>query len=292
MTVAVAVATPVPPHHRVPPPPPPRILAQTAAAPPSNALIKYVNELLARYCPGKCIKNAHLYERALTHRSAAAGRHNPRTAGVRSNERLEYLGDAVLYLAVAAYLHQRYPDEDEGFLTRVRTKLVKGSTLADLCARGTRLGELLRLRNSRCHGAHCATGATAHVKGKAANAHVSAAALEDVLEAFLGAVFEDHGFDVARAWLVGFLEDNVDFAQLVAHQDNPKDVLNRHYRATYGCVPAYEEVGTSAADGQLWVRVRGRDGGVIATGAGTDRKKADEAAARAALDYLHVTAPR
>lgn len=239
----------------------------------------YVAELLERYAPGALVRDFQLYKRALTHRSAAGAPDHttvhlkqPRVVKrVGSNERLEYLGDAVLYLTVASYLHTRYPDADEGFLTRVRTKLIQGSTLADLCARGTRLGSLLKFgQGGRAGGARGATTAQ----------------LEDAMEAFIGAVFEDQGFDVARTWLIAFLEDNIDFAQLVEVQDTPKEVLNRFFLNTQRHTPTYEEL-PSVGD-VLHVRIRTVDGAVVATGQGNTLKRAQDAAARKALDNLAI----
>jgi ribonuclease-3 len=224
----------------------------------NTAVRCYAQELLSKYAPGTQVRDPTLYDRALTHRSANRS---------ECNEQLEYLGDAVLYLAVASYLHTRYPTAREDLLSRVRSNLIRGSTLADLCSRGTRLGTLLRLRKLDTNGP-------------------TKSALEDVMEAFLGAVFKDQGFEVAQAWLVGFLEDHVDFAQLIAHQDNPKDVLNRHCKASYGIVPVYEEL-DGQHTGPVIVRIWDRaDGNILATGRGVDRKRAEQTAARHALQFM------
>ncbi len=232
----------------------------------------YVNELLGQYTDGLQVRDRSLYVRALTHRSAHGAPPPPLAAARAShsnNERLEFLGDAVLYLALTAYLHQRYPMADEGMLTKIRTKLVAGRMLADLCKRHTQLGNLL-----------ITSGRTAMA---------SAAAHEDAFEAWLGAIHEDQGYEAARRWLIGFLEDHVDFAQLVAHRDNPKDVLNRRLRVEHGVAPTYEQLpAVLAHDGTTvhHVRIRSRDGSVLATGSGPDPQRAETSAARRALQTL------
>lgn len=252
--------------------------------PPASAPSReYAQELLAQYVPGAVARDPALYERALTHRTKRAA---VRARG--SGERLEFPGDAVLYLAVAAYLHTRYPDADEGFLTRLRSRLVRGRMLTALCARVTLLGQHLGLPQD-----------------------ASLDALEDALEAFVGAVHEDQGYEVARTWVVAFLEENVDFAQLVEAQDSAKDVLARHCREAMGTPPAFELLpppactapelrerlsqSSSSKSSQPSVRVRARvraglNGRVLATGTGPTRAAAEDAFARNALKDLGVPA--
>ena len=248
-----------------------------------------VDGLLTKHAPGIVARDLRLYQRAVTHRSAAA-------AGDSSYERLEFLGDAVLNLVVASYLFERYPKEDEGFMTRMRTKLINGVTLAHLCKTCTRLGDVVQMKESRGS------------RGKA----IPDAVMEDVFEAFLGAIFLDHGFDVARAWLVSFFEANVDFAQLVARQNNPKDVLNRHFVSNFGSLPRFEEVpprssaaaptGTGGDSGGMSNKKKSRPqsgstalirdarGVVVATGTGKTLREAEYDAARRALAYYGVPA--
>ena len=232
-----------------------------------------VDSLLCKYAPGTQIDDLEVFRRAMTHRSFDAK---------SSYERLEFLGDAVLNLIVAAYLYRRYPGENEGFMTRMRTKLVNGAMLADLCTRCTKLGTFA-LVNS-----------VAKVEGKAEALNKPVkhggrdAIMEDVFEAFLGAIFIDRGFEVAQKWLVCFLEANVDFAQLVAHQNNPKDVLNKYFMWQHGTLPRFEEAGSGGSTGVVTARIRDRLGTVIATGTGANRKTAENAAARNALTYYDV----
>jgi ribonuclease-3 len=241
-----------------------------------------VEVLLDRHLPPTPVapKSLAIYQRALVHRSYVCRGESKRA---RSNadcplgvlpiqegsyDRLEFLGDAVLSLTTAAYLFERYPGEDEGFLSRMRTKLVNGRTLADLCRRHTTL--------------------PAHVAA-AGDYDADPSVLEDVLEAFLGALFVDRGFEAARSWLVGFFEANVDFAELVANQDSAKAVLNRHCQQHLGFVPEIQQL-TDGPEGAV-VRLVSPTGAVIATGSGATRGDAEEDAVRKALAYYRSSSP-
>lgn len=236
-----------------------------------------IDALLAAYAgAGVACRDPGLYLKALTHRSYCTRKNESFLSGNTlcppgcvplqrdSNERLEFLGDAVLYLVTSAYLLERYPGCDEGFLTRMRTKLVCGSMLAGLC------------RASGLHRFIIMSQQTEDAQGRGARA-----VLEDAYEAFLGALYLDAGYDAAHRWLVGFLEAHVDFAQLVNSQNNPKDVLNRYMQRNLGALPTFEE-GEGAA---VVVRHRGT---VVASGAGPTRREAEDDAARKALAYFNV----
>jgi ribonuclease-3 len=119
---------------------------------------------------GYAFRRPELLNQALTHRSFGAG----------NNERLEFVGDAVLNCAIAAILYRRFPDIPEGELSRVRASLVNGETLA-------RLGALLDL------GSAIRLGEGEQRSGGAARPSI----LADTLEALFGAIFLDAGFDVA-----------------------------------------------------------------------------------------------
>ena len=267
-----------------------------------------VKAILRRYVPEAAaaqisVADVEPFRRAVTHRSYDK---------VASYERLEFLGDSVLALVVTAYLYRRYPAESEGFMTRMRSKLVNGAMLADLCSRGTQLKDFVRRRSASSSsdsedgpderrqqppkkgGGGGGGGGGGHRRAHHAQqqhpSRVYDPVMEDVFEAFVGAIFTELGYDVAETWLVGFLEDHVDFAQLVAHQNNPKDVLNQYFAKTHGALPRFEgaEPTAGAPQGTVAARIRDRHGTVIATGTGANRKDAENAAARDALAYLDV----
>lgn len=225
-----------------PPPPPPLLSARELAR-------------LLRVKTPPSAKRLEAYRRAFVHASCGAA---------ESNERLEFLGDAVLDLVVAEYLFERYPCEDEGFLTQMRSSLVNGKMLA-------RLGRLLGLEQLV-------------VLSRAAEpSRHSDGIVEDAFEAFVGAMFLDRGIKGAKEWFVALIEENLDFAQLMAH--NEKDMLTRLYRERFGRDIAF--VASKSARNQYHVRMFERDSderrGFIAEGFGATRRDAITDAARRGL---------
>ena len=120
---------------------------------------------------GYAFRDAGLLVLALTHRSR----------GARNNERLEFLGDAILSMVIADALYERYPQLTEGELTRMRASLVKQETLAEL-AREIGLGEALALGGGECK----------------SGGYERDSILSDALEAIIGAAFKDGDFEAAR----------------------------------------------------------------------------------------------
>jgi len=210
-------------------------------------------------------------------------------------ERLEYMGDAILGAVIASYLYRRYPHEDEGFMTRMRTHLVNGKTLAWLCSRGTSLSAHIAVSSvvedqMTKYVGEISTAAPTAKTTKRPPRNLPIRILEDVFEAFLGAMFLHRGFDAVSRWLVACLEANVDFAELTSRHDTPRAVLNRHCHQRWGFVPDLMsvEVGTS---GLVHVsRVTNpQTNQVIASGSGASRKEADTDAIGKALVYYDLT---
>ncbi len=148
--------------------------------------------------------NVSLYEQALTHSSAnVVGQY-----GIRiDNERLEYLGDAVLDLVVAEILFKKYPLKDEGFLTEMRSRVVNTQFL-DVVTRKIGLNQYL----------------TADDKNRnqiIQNRNVNA----DMLEALIGAVYLDHGFKGASRFIQELVKEHVDFEKLLETESNFKSRL-------------------------------------------------------------------
>jgi len=129
---------------------------------------------------------------------------------LESNERLEFLGDAVLNLIVAGYLFKKYPDKDEGFLTRIRTKLVSGKNCAHL-AKKLGLGDYMLLSNH-----------VISINGKNNNR-----ILEDTMEAFIGALYLDLGFELSGKFVLNLIEKYVDM-DTIKTDTNYKDILLRY----------------------------------------------------------------
>ncbi|MFQ5634538.1 MAG: ribonuclease III [Gammaproteobacteria bacterium] len=202
-----------------------------------------------------------LLTQALTHRSASA----------TNNERLEFLGDAALGLTVSSAIYDARPDADEGAMSRYRASLVRGETLAGI-ARDIGLGSRLRMGS----GEHRAGG------------HQRASALANALEALFGAIFIDGGYGAARRAVLHVFGERL--AQLPADGDlkDPKTRLQELLQARQLPLPHYSLASTSGADHERSFEARCRIDALDVTtaGHGTTRRKAEQAAAAAALGQL------
>jgi ribonuclease-3 len=163
---------------------------------------------------GMKVKNVSYYQRALVHKSIykAVKRYrgeNLQEYLLQHNERLEFLGDSVLSLIVANFLYHKYPDRDEGFLTRIKTKLVNGTQLAKL-AKQINLGNHILMSNH-----------VQNIKGRD-----SQKILEDAFEALLAAIFNDLGFDAVNSFVLNIIE-TLDFNEILV-EDNYKDLLLKY----------------------------------------------------------------
>lgn len=210
--------------------------------------------------------DADLLVVALTHRSFAY-----ENGGLPTNERLEFLGDAVLNLGIAAELYARYPALREGQLHRLRVSLVRGETLADI-GRELGLGAVLRL------------GAGEASSGGRERDSI----LADAVEALLGAICLDAGTDAAlgvvRRWYAARLAG---LEPGISHKD-PKTELQEYLQARRAPLPRYELAATSGAPGQQHFRVLCHVRGLavpVEAQAGTKRA-AEQRAARTALARL------
>lgn len=148
-------------------------------------------------------KNIYIYELAFRHKSVAA---EVKTGFRDSYERLEFLGDAILGAVVAEYLFKKYPFKSEGFLTDLRSKIVCGKFLSRI-AQKLGLDKLINIQNTP-------------------NANVVVSALSDVIEAVIGAIFIDKGFEFTRKIIVERIIDiHVDVEALVETETNFKSRL-------------------------------------------------------------------
>ena len=243
---------------RRPAPPPAPLPAE-----PSPSVSRAAIEALV----GHAVGDLALYERALRHRSVLRGLAG---AHLQSNERLEFLGDAVLGLAVAEALHRQFPDRDEGFLTRTRAKLVNGATLASF-AEGVGLPGLVLLSDNMN------TEAGRH----------NPTILADAFEAVLGALYLDLGFDAARAFVLRVLQEQVDVAEVAEQRSNYKSLLLEYVQARGWAQPQYvvvQEDGPSH-DRVFTIEVQ-VEGVAHGQGVANSKKKAEQQAAREALQQL------
>lgn len=185
-----------------------------------------------------------------------------------SNERLEFLGDSVVGLVIASYLFERYPDQNEGFLTQLRTKLVNGQRLGEL-ARVVGLDKWVLVSKQI----------------EDANGRNNTKILEDVFEAFIGAMFIDLGFENTSSWIIGLIESQINFAELVCMTHSHKDVLVKHFQHTFNTLPKFTDVTNKSNEDASVCSIAIVDpaGTILAIGSGPNRRAAENDAARLAL---------
>jgi ribonuclease-3 len=220
------------------------------------------------------VKNISYYQRSLVHKSIykAVKRYIPLPDKPlqeylnQHNERMEFLGDSVLSLIIANYLYHRYPENDEGFLTRIKTKLVNGSQLAKL-AKTIGLGKYILLSN--------------HVQN--INGRESQKILEDVFEAFLAAIFKDLGFDAVNSFIIDIIE-TLDFDEILI-EDNYKDTLLKYVQQNFKkSTPEYTLLNTDGPPHKRIFTVAVNINGMYyETGTAKSKKQAEQIAANNTL---------
>jgi ribonuclease III len=218
-------------------------------------MIERIAELL-----GLPLSAAHL-EEALTHPSFA---NEQRIA--RHNQRLEFLGDSVLGFCVSELLCARFPDADEGVLTRMRAQLVNAEALA-AWARKEELAQALRLGRG----------------AGAAGLRDSTNVLADAVEALIAAVYLDVGLEAARVACEVIAADELKALESDGARD-PKSELQERLQALGGEAPTYELLETGGPAHRRWFKVGVRHGERrLAEGSGRSKRAAERAAASSAL---------
>ena len=208
-----------------------------------------------------------LYEHALRHRSLFRGLP---TDGTESNERLEFLGDAVLGAVVAEALFTAFPDRDEGLLTRTRATLVNGKALAGY-AEALGLGPLLLLSDNM----------------DSAAGRANTTILADAFEAVLGAVYLDLGFDAARAFILRVLAEHASIADAARDRSNHKSRLLELVQSRGLAQPVYSVVGEEGPSHDRRFTVAAVVDGVdCGQGMAKSKKEAEQEAAKQALATL------
>jgi len=211
-------------------------------------------------------KNLAILTRALTHRSYI--NENPDT--LEDNERLEFLGDAVLDFIVASWLYHHYPEMSEGDLTLVRTALVRTETLADF-ARMIDLGEAIRLGQGEI-----VSG------GRTRKALLCAG-----FEALIGGLYLDRGIKAVEKFFEPFYTQAVDGILIDGHPQDPKSVLQEWTQARGQSPPVYNTINETGPDHEKIFEVEVNvDGGVSGIGKGNSKREASKIAAKNALDDI------
>ena len=214
---------------------------------------------------GYKFKNIALLQNALAHSSYANERwHN----SLMSNERLEFLGDSILGMCVAEYLYCTFPDRPEGELTRMRADMVCEQTLANVAGR-IGLGEHLLLGKGEEQGG-----------GRTRNS-----ILADAVESVIAATFLDGGMGAAKQFIQKFILVEVPVKKL--HNMDYKTSLQELVQQKKNQVLTYTLVGESGPDHDKHFEVEVRlNGKVVGLGSGSSKKRAEQDAARVAIEAL------
>lgn len=228
-----------------------------------SEFLKYLENAI-----GYCFSNKALPLQALTHKSFS----NEQPSFVAHNERLEFLGDAVIELVISEWVYRSYPDIPEGGLTRIRAEVVSEKGLAAI-ARQLNLGEGLRLG-----------------KGEArSGGRDKASLLSDALEALLGAVFLEGGFVDACKVGEKIFSAAVNQSAQQRYGSDYKTCLQEKLQARYNQLPEYQLTQVSGPDHDRIFSMEVRfSGKLLGKGSGSSKKSAEQKAAAAALDHQMV----
>jgi len=211
---------------------------------------------------GYQFRRQELLEQALTHRSYSRS---------TNNERLEFLGDSVLNLAISIHIYHRFAAADEGDLSRIRASLVKQDTLAEV-ARKIDLGDYIHLGGGELK----------------SGGYRRASILSDALEAVIGAVYLDSDYENAEAAILHLFSGQLKSIDDVANLKDPKTQLQEYLQAQKKSLPIYEVEKTSGkSHSQVFtIKCQLADLDLQSSGSGTSRKKAEQQAAQKILNKL------
>lgn len=211
-----------------------------------------------------------------------------------SYERLEFLGDSLLGMIVANYLYSRFPDQNEGFLSKIRTKIVNGKMLGFL---SEKIG--------------FPKFAIISKQVEEAGGRKNFKIMEDIFEAFIGALFLDFqteaddvvlpqhikvvpftgaGYFIVEQWIIYIIENYIDFTELIRVKNNYKDMLVSYMQHHLQDAPRFLEINILSRDNNRVFSycVKDRSNTVLATATGGTKKEAENNAAREALNYYGI----
>lgn len=207
-------------------------------------------------------KDLTLLRQALTHRSS----------GSRNNERLEFLGDAMLGFVIAGELYQRYPQYTEGELSRLRASLVRGESLTKI-AHDLEIGQYLHLGPGE----------------RRSGGHARNSILSDAVEALFGAIYLDDGFDACKECILALFSDRVAELPEAAALKDPKTRLQEYLQSRHLPLPEYTvlDVSGQAHAQSFRVQCAVSEADVKPTqGQGSSRRQAEQTAAELMLQQL------
>jgi ribonuclease III len=199
----------------------------------------------------------------------------------KSYERSEFVGDSVIRLILATYLWTRFENQNEGFMTKLRTKMENGLVLSKL-AKSIGLHKYILISR-----------ALEKTGCREKNTHM----LEDIFEAFIMALFIDSNKDykMCEKFVITLIEKEIDIAELLHSEDNFKDILLQYFHKQKWQDPVYDVLNISGPDYKkefsIYVKrkVHAKDeGDIVGTGTATSKKKGEQYAAKQALIYFGI----
>lgn len=247
--------------------------------------------------------NINLYRNAFVHKSYCTMKNSDFSTGNtkcpsdciplqdKSYEQLEFLGDAILGHITGYYLYERYPDQNEGFLSKIRTKIVNGKMLGDL---SEKIG--------------FPKFAIISKQVEEANGRNNYKIMEDIFEAFIGALFIDFqtindkvqisdtinftplsgtGYYIAEKWIISIIEKYIDFSELIIKKTNYKDMLVNHMQHNLQDTPKFFELNVITRNNVKIFNycIKDRNNSVIATSNGFSKREAENNVSKEALKY-------
>tara|TARA_B100000787_G_scaffold11469_1_gene8528 strand:- start:3642 stop:4376 length:735 start_codon:yes stop_codon:yes gene_type:complete len=214
--------------------------------------------------------NIKCYQKAFIHKSVLRFLANQEEESLKTSyERYEFLGDSVLNLVIATFVFHKYPDKDEGFLTRIRTKLVNGKTLAYL-SKMINLNKFLIISKNV----------------EAIGGRNNDRFLEDIFEALICAINLDLGFKYAEQFILNMVHKYINFDDL-EEDTNYKDILLRKCQQTLQINPEYELIETSGPPHKkMFTSVVLIKGVRYSKGTSKTKKESEQIASRITLENL------
>lgn len=254
----------------------------------------------------KC-NNINVYRNAFVHKSYCTMKNADFNSGnakcpsdclplqEMSYERLEFLGDSILGMVVANYLYERFPDQNEGFLSKIRTKIVNGKMLGFL---SDRIG--------------FSKYAIISKQVEESNGRKNYKIMEDIFEAFIGAIYIDFqthndiielpkhiklepltgvGYYIVEKWIVYIIENYIDFSELIRKKTNYKDMLVNYMQHHLQDIPKFFEISITTKENiKIFTYcVKDRNNTSLASSTGNSKKEAENNVAKEALKYFGQT---
>lgn len=270
---------------------------------PNNILINESNikDIFSLVCMDIHVNDINVYRRAFIHKSYVipsrgfAQDNSMTLMQPDSNERMEFLGDSVITCAIGTYNYFRYPNKQEGFMSVLKTRLVRKECL---CILAKQLGLYHFMQISK-------------EEEEIHNGRKNPRLAEDLFEAFIGAIYEDNypinintisentgmqtdnrdmnvsAWEICQKFIVRVMERYIDFTTLIEHNDNYKDMLLQYTQESYQMTPVWKELDTNGdgVDKTFKVGVLDTYGNIVGVGIAKKIKKAEQIASFEALKY-------